>query len=87
MFPEDDLGGFSGETSDDSGGSLLEDIAALIGALGTAATSIIGALNSGTGAGVITVTQPPTSTGLTGNMNLLTLAAIGLGIWFIAKKA
>lgn len=72
---------------DDTGsGSLLDGLADLISALGSAATSIIGALNSGSGSGVITVQQPPTATGFAGQFDLLTVGLIAAGVWFIAKQ-
>lgn len=81
MFPDDNA------LTGDEGGGLLGDIADLITALGGAVTGVIGALRSGASGGVITVQQPPTSSGFGGGFDIVSLVLIGGAIWFIATQA
>lgn len=83
MLPEDALTIDEGATPD--GGGFFDNLSDIIGALGDAATSIIGALRSGSG--TINVSTDPTApgSGIFG-LDLTTIAIIGIAVYFFTRR-
>lgn len=87
MFPNDEIGLMDEPTTTTgNSGDLFSAIADLIGALGTAATNVIGALNSGQRGGVVTVSTPPTAS-FGGGFDLVTLLLIGAVAYLVINRS